>query len=151
MASNNHEKANKSTSPHQQKPHPTLSLLPLHPLHAPQPKLPIPPSKHETLLLIPLIMPQDPTIPIRIHRPLRDHKDHPTATPRRDLAVTESPRQDLPLQLPSLRGRPRQPDVDGPQPRRPDRVPRGGQELDGARAQTNALTRDPPRRLRHQR
>ncbi|KAL4375760.1 hypothetical protein AHAS_Ahas05G0314000 [Arachis hypogaea] len=75
-------------------------------------------------------MQQSPSISGECRDPLRDDEYHPSADPPGDLSVSQSPAEEITLQLPRVRPGPRQPHVDVPQLRRAHRVPGGGQGLD---------------------
>lgn len=101
-------------------------------------------------LQLPTNMHKNLTFPSPRISPLRNPKHHPTTNTQGNLHLPQSPGKEIPMQLPRLRIGPRQLDVDVPQPRRPDRLPRRGQGVDRANQGADPLPRGLPRGLRHQ-
>ena len=79
---------------------------------------------------------QNLTISSKCNCPLCNLKHHTPTNLQRNLCFPTSTGEKITLQLLGLRIRPRQPNVDGPQPRRPHRIPGRRQVLDRASPKT---------------
>ncbi|RDX77881.1 Glucuronoxylan 4-O-methyltransferase 3, partial [Mucuna pruriens] len=95
--------------------------------------------RHNSFKSIEHDMQQSTSISSQCTDPLRDDERDPTTDPGRDLGLGKGPTKEVTLQLPGVRPRPRQPDVDVAQLRWAHGVPGGGQVVDRTNPKQDTL------------